>query len=148
MSLKDRIAEDMKAAMRAKETAKLGAIRLLMAAMKQKEVDERITLDDASIIAIADKLIKQRRDSASQYEKAGRQDLADIENAEITVLSAYMPAALSDDEIDAAVATAITQTGASSPADMGKLMGVLKPLLAGRADMTAVSAKVKTALAK
>jgi len=148
MSLKDRIAEDMKAAMRAKETAKLGAIRLLMAAMKQKEVDERITLDDASIIAIADKLIKQRRDSASQYEKAGRQDLADIETAEITVLSAYMPAALSDDEIDAAVATAITQTGASSPADMGKLMGVLKPLLAGRADMTAVSAKVKTALAK
>ena len=148
MSLKDRIAEDMKAAMRAKETAKLGAIRLLMAAMKQKEVDERITLDDASIIAIADKLIKQRRDSASQYEKAGRQDLADIENAEIAVLSAYMPAALSDDEIDAAVATAITQTGASSPADMGKLMGVLKPLLAGRADMTAVSAKVKTALAK
>lgn len=148
MSLKDRIAEDMKAAMRAKETAKLGAIRLLMAAMKQKEVDERITLDDASIVAIADKLIKQRRDSVSQYEKAGRQDLADVETAEIAVLSAYMPAALSEAEIDAAVATAIAQTGASGPADMGKLMGVLKPQLAGRADMTMVSAKVKAALAK
>lgn len=148
MSLKDRIAEDMKAAMRAKETAKLGAIRLLMAAMKQKEVDERITLDDASIVAIADKLIKQRRDSVSQYEKAGRQDLADVETAEIAVLSAYMPAALSEAEINAAVATAIAQTGASGPADMGKLMGVLKPQLASRADMTMVSAKVKAALAK
>lgn len=148
MSLKERISEDMKSAMRAKETAKLGAIRLLMAAMKQREVDERITLSDTDIIAIADKLIKQRRDSVSQYTAAGRQDLADAEQFEIQILSAYMPAALSDAEIDAAIAAAIAQTGASSPADMGKLMGSLKPLLAGRADMTAVSAKVKAALAK
>ncbi len=148
MSLKDRISEDMKAAMRAKESARLGAIRLLMAAMKQKEVDDRVTLDDAGIIAIADKLIKQRRDSVAQYEAAKREDLAEVERAEIAVLSAYMPAALSDAEIDAAVAAAIGQTGASGPADMGKLMGVLKPQLAGRADMTAVSAKVKAALAK
>lgn len=148
MSLKERISEDMKSAMRAKETAKLGAIRLLMAAMKQREVDERITLSDADIVAIADKLIKQRRDSVSQYSAAGRQDLADAEQFEIQVLSAYMPAALSDAEIDAAIAAAIAQTGAASPADMGKIMGVLKPQLAGRADMTAVSAKVKAALAK
>ena len=148
MSLKERISEDMKSAMRAKETAKLGAIRLLMAAMKQREVDERITLSDADIVAIADKLIKQRRDSVSQYSAAGRQDLADAEQFEIQVLSAYMPAALSDAEIDAAIAAAIAQTGAASPADMGKLMGILKPQLAGRADMTAVSAKVKAALAK
>ncbi len=148
MSLKERIAEDMKAAMRAKETARLGAIRLLMAAMKQKEVDERITLDDTAIIAIADKLIKQRRDSVSQYEAAGRQDLADVEKAEIAVLAAYMPAALSDAEIDAAVAAAVSQSGATGPADMGKLMAILKPQLAGRADMTAVSAKVKAALSR
>lgn len=148
MSLKDRISEDMKAAMRAKETARLGAIRLLMAAMKQKEVDERITLDDTSIVAIADKLIKQRRDSVSQYTAAGRQDLADAEQYEIQVLSAYMPAALSDAEIDAAIQAAMAQTGASGPADMGKLMGILKPQLSGRADMTAVSTKVKAALAK
>ena len=148
MSLKERISEDMKAAMRAKETAKLGAIRLLMAAMKQKEVDERVTLDDDAIIAIAEKLIKQRRDSITQYEGAKREDLAEIERAEIAVLAAYMPAALSEAEIEAAVAAAISQTGASSPADMGKLMGVLKPQLAGRADMTVVSAKVKAALAK
>lgn len=148
MSLKERISEDMKSAMRAKETAKLGAIRLLMAAMKQREVDERITLSDADIVAIADKLIKQRRDSVSQYSAAGRQDLADAEQFEIQALSAYMPAALSDAEIDAAIAAAIAQTGAASPADMGKLMGILKPQLAGRADMTAVSAKVKAALAK
>lgn len=148
MTLKDRITEDMKAAMRAKETAKLGAIRLLMAAMKQKEVDERITLDDAAIIAIADKLIKQRRDSASQYEAANRQDLADAERAEIQVLAAYMPVALSDAEIDTAIAAAISETGAAGPADMGKLMAALKPKLAGRADMSAVSARVKTALSK
>jgi uncharacterized protein YqeY len=147
MSLKERINEDMKAAMRARETARLGAIRLLMAAMKQREVDERITLDDAAIIAITDKLIKQRRDSVTQYEAAKRQDLADAEKAEIAILSAYMPAALSDAEIDAAVNEAIAETGAKGPADMGKLMGVLKPRLAGRADMTAVSARVKTQLA-
>lgn len=148
MSLKERISEDMKAAMRAKESAKLGTIRLLLAAIKQKEVDEQITLDDAAILAVTDKLIKQRRDSVAQYEAAARQDLADLERAEILVLQAYMPAALSDAEIDAAVAAAITQTGAAGPADMGKLMGVLKPQLAGRADMTAVSAKVKAALSK
>lgn len=148
MNLKESIAEDMKAAMRARETARLGTIRLLMAAMKQKEVDERIELDDAGIVAIIDKLIKQRRDSASQYEAAGRMDLADAEKAEIVVLTAYMPAALSDTEIEAAVAAAIAETGASGPADMGKLMGLLKPRLTGRADMTAVSAKVKAALAR
>ncbi len=148
MSLKERISEDMKAAMRAKESAKLGTIRLLLAAIKQKEVDEQITLDDAAILAVTDKLIKQRRDSVTQYEAAARQDLADLERAEIVVLQAYMPAALSDAEIDAAVAAAIAQTGAAGPADMGKLMGVLKPQLAGRADMTAVSAKVKAALSK
>ncbi|MBK9615680.1 MAG: GatB/YqeY domain-containing protein [Uliginosibacterium sp.] len=148
MTLKDRITEDMKAAMRAKDTAKLGAIRLLMAAMKQREVDERIMLDDAGIIAIADKLIKQRRDSASQYDSANRPDLADAERAEIDVLSAYMPAALSDKEIDDSIAAAIAETGATGPADMGKLMAVLKPKLAGRADMSAVSGRVKAALSK
>ena len=148
MTLKDRITEDMKAAMRAKDTAKLGAIRLLMAAMKQREVDERIMLDDAGIIAIADKLIKQRRDSASQYDSANRPDLADAERAEIDVLSAYMPAALSDKEIDDSIAAAVAETGATGPADMGKLMAVLKPKLAGRADMSAVSGRVKAALSK
>jgi uncharacterized protein YqeY len=148
MTLKERITEDMKAAMRAKETAKLGAIRLLMAAMKQKEVDERIALDDAGIIAIAEKLIKQRRDSASQYDAANRPDLANAERAEIEVLSAYMPAALSDAEIDAAIAATMTETGASAPAEMGKLMAALKPRLAGRADMSVVSARVKAALSK
>ena len=147
MTLKERINEDMKAAMRARETARLGAIRLLLAAIKQKEVDERITLDDAAVIAIAEKLIKQRRDSVSQYEAANRQDLADAEKAEIAVLSAYMPAALSDAEIDAAISASISESGATGPADMGKLMAVLKPKLAGRADMSAVSARVKTALA-
>ncbi|MDQ7988173.1 MAG: GatB/YqeY domain-containing protein [Candidatus Dactylopiibacterium sp.] len=148
MSLKERIAEDMKAAMRAKESARLGTIRLLMAAMKQKEVDERITLDDAAIVAITDKLIKQRRDSVSQYDAAGRQDLADAERAEIDILTAYMPAALTEAEVDAAIAAAIADTGASGPAAMGKLMGALKAQLAGRADMTVVSAKVKAALAQ
>lgn len=148
MTLKERITEDMKAAMRAKEAAKLGAIRLLMAAMKQKEVDERIALDDAGIIAIAEKLIKQRRDSASQYDAANRPDLANAERAEIEVLSAYMPAALSDAEIDTAIAATITETGVSGPAEMGKLMAALKPRLAGRADMSAVSARVKAALSK
>jgi len=146
MSLKERIFEDMKAAMRAKETAKLGAIRLLMAAMKQREVDERITLDDASIVAITEKLLKQRRDSVSQYDAAGRKDLADAERFEIEVLTAYMPAALSDAEIDAAIQASISETGASSAADMGKLMASLKPKLAGRADMSAVSTRVKAAL--
>lgn len=148
MSLKDRISDDMKAAMRARETAKLGAIRLLMAAMKQREVDERTILEDSAIITITEKLIKQRRDSISQYDAAGRRDLADAERAEIEVLSAYMPTALSDAEIDTAIAASMAETGAISPADMGKLMASLKPKLAGRADMNAVSVRVKTALAK
>ena len=148
MSLKERINEDMKAAMRAKDTARLSAIRLLLAAMKQKEVDERVTLDDAAVIAIIDKQLKQRRDSVTQYEAAKREDLAATERFEIEVLSAYMPVGLSDAEIDAAIAKAIADTGAAGPADMGKLMAVLKPALAGRADMAAVSAKVKAAFAK
>lgn len=148
MSLKERISEDMKAAMRAKDSARLGAIRLLLAAMKQKEVDERISLDDAATIAIVEKLIKQRRDSIAQYEAAGRTDLVNAEKFELEVLMAYMPAGLSEAEIDAAIDAAITQTGAAGPANMGKLMGVLKPQLAGRADMAQVSAKIKNRLAK
>ena len=148
MSLKEQITEDMKAAMRAKDSAKLIAIRLITAAMKQKEVDERVELDDAMVLAIIEKMIKQRKDSITQFEAGGRQDLADIEKGELAILSAYMPAGLSDAEIQAAVAEAVAQTGATGPQDMGKLMGVLKPKLAGRADMTVVSAMVKAALAK
>jgi uncharacterized protein YqeY len=148
MSLKEQITEDMKAAMRAKETAKLGTIRLLTAAMKQKEVDERIELNDTQVLAIIEKMIKQRKDSITQFEAGGRQDLADIEKAEVTVLSAYMPAAMSDAEIQAEVAAAVAATGAAGPQDMGKVMGVLKPKLAGRADMTAVSGLVKAALSQ
>lgn len=144
--LKDRITEDMKNALRAKDTARLGAIRLLLAAMKQREVDERIELTDADIVAIIDKMQKQRRDSITQYEKGGRQDLADAEKFEMTVLQAYMPAALSQDEIAAAVAEAIAATGAAGPQDMGKVMAVLKPKLAGKADMSAVSQLVKAKL--
>lgn len=147
MGLKEQITEDMKAAMRAKDTAKLSAIRLITAAMKQKEVDERVELDDAMILVILEKMVKQRKDSISQFEAGGRQDLADIEKAELAVLSTYMPASLSEAEIQAAVAAAVAETGASGPQDMGKLMGVLKPKLAGRADMTVVSALVKAALA-
>ncbi|MDB5800193.1 MAG: hypothetical protein JWL63_1132 [Rhodocyclales bacterium] len=148
MSLKERITEDMKTAMRAKETVRLSAIRLLLAAIKQKEVDERIVVDDAMTVVIIDKLLKQRRDSVTQYEAAKREDLAAIERQEIEVLSAYMPAGLSEAEIDAAVQAAIAETGASVPADMGKMMAALKPRLAGRADMAQVSAKIKAALAK
>lgn len=146
MSLKEQITEDMKAAMRAKDAGRLGTIRLLTAAMKQKEVDERIELTDAHVLAIIEKMIKQRKDSISQFEAGGRQDLADIEKAELTVLAAYMPPELSEAEISGEVAAAIAQTGAAGPQDMGKVMGVLKPKLAGRADMTAVSAVVKRAL--
>lgn len=146
MTLKERINEDMKSAMRAKETAKLGAIRLLLAAMKQKEVDERLTLDDDAVVAIIDKMLKQRRDSVAQYEAANRADLADAEKFEMTVLSAYMPAALSEEEVAAAVAKAVSDSGAAGPADMGKVMGLLKPLLAGRADMSQVSKLVKAKL--
>jgi uncharacterized protein YqeY len=138
----------MKAAMRAKDMAKLGTIRLLTAAMKQKEVDERVELTDGHVLAIVEKMIKQRKDSITQFEAGGRQDLADIEKAEVSVLSAYMPAAMSDAEIQAEVAAAVAATGAGGPQDMGKVMGVLKPKLAGRADMTVVSGLVKAALSK
>ena len=139
MGLKEQITEDMKTAMRAKDAARLGTIRLLQAAMKQKEVDERIELNDTLILAIIEKMIKQRKDSITQFEAGGRQDLAEVEKAEVAVLSAYMPAALSDAEVQAEVAAAVAAVGASGPQDMGKVMGVLKPKLAGRADMTAVS---------
>jgi hypothetical protein len=148
MGLKEQITEDMKAAMRAKDAVKLGAIRMLTAAIKQKEVDERIDVTDAQVLAIIEKMIKQRKDSISQFEAGGRQDLADIEKVELAILSVYMPAALSDAEVRAAVTDAIAETGAAGPQDMGKLMAVLKPKLAGRADMTAVSALVKAALSK
>ncbi|HTD04860.1 GatB/YqeY domain-containing protein [Undibacterium sp.] len=148
MSLKDQITEDMKSAMRAKEAAKLGTIRLLTAAMKQKEVDERVELTDTMVLAIIEKMIKQRKDSISQFEAGGRQDLADIEKAELAILSAYMPAGLSDAELQAEVTAAVAETGAAGPQDMGKVMAVLKPRLAGRADMTAVSGLVKAALTR
>ena len=148
MSLKDRINDDMKAAMRARETERLGTVRLLLAAIKQREVDEQITLDDAAVTAVVDKMIKQRKDSISQFEAAGRADLVAQESAELAVLAAYMPEQLSDAEIAAEVQAAVAQTGAAGPQDMGKVMGVLKGKLAGRADMTAVSALVKAALAK
>jgi uncharacterized protein YqeY len=147
MSLKDQITEDMKTAMRAKDSARLGTIRLLQAAMKQKEVDERVTLDDALIIAIVDKLIKQRKDSVEAYVKANRQDLADIEIAEMKVLEVYLPQRLSAQEITAAVQAIVAQVGASGPGDMGKVMGAVKTQLAGKADMGLVSAAVKAALA-
>jgi len=146
MSLKQQITDDMKVAMRAKETARLGAIRLLLAAIKQREVDERIELSDADVIAIIEKMNKQRRDSISQYEAAGRQDLADVEKFEMTVLANYMPQQLGEAEIAAAVAEAIAATGAAGPQDMGKVMGVLKPKLAGLADMGKVSALIKAQL--
>lgn len=145
-SLKDRIQDDMKSAMKARETERLNAIRLLMAAIKQREIDERITLDDAAVAAVIDKLIKQRRDSINQYEQAGREDLAAAERAEIDVLAPYQPAQLSAEEVDAAVKAAISQTGAAGPADMGKVMGILKPQLAGKTDLAAVSQRVKAAL--
>jgi len=147
MSLKDRIQDDMKAAMRARDKQRLGAIRLILAAIKQKEVDERIELDDGAVLAVVDKMLKQRRDSAAQYEGAQRFDLASAERFEIDVLSAYKPAGLSADEIAAAIEAAVAATGAAGPADMGKLMAVLKPQLAGKADMAEVSKLVKAALA-
>ena len=145
-SLKDRITEDMKIAMKARESERLSAIRLLLAAIKQREVDERIALDDAGVMVVVDKLIKQRRDSLSQYEQAGREDLAAVERAEIDVLTPYLPAQMSTDEVAAAIRAAIAQTGAGGPADMGKVMGVLKPQLAGKTDLSAVSQQVKSAL--
>jgi uncharacterized protein YqeY len=147
MSLNDTITEDMKAAMRAKDSERLGAIRMLTAAIKQKEVDERVTLDDVAVIAIVDKLIKQRKDSIEAFEKAARQDLADKEKAELKVLSAYLPARMSADEVAAAVKAIVAETGATGPGDMGKVMGAAKQRLAGKADMGQVSAAVKAALA-
>ena len=146
MSLKERITEDMKTAMRAKDSERLGTIRLLHSAMKQKEVDERIELDDAAIVAIVDKMIKQRKDSIAAFELAARQDLVDKEKAELAVLSAYLPERLSAQELTAAVQAIVTELGASGPGDMGKVMGAVKTRLAGKADMGAVSAAVKAAL--
>ena len=147
MGLREQITEDMKAAMRAKETGKLNTIRLVIAEIKRKEVDERIEItDDQTVVAIVEKMIKQRKDSITQFEAGGRADLADIEKAELAVLTAYMPAGLSDDEIAAAVAAAVAASGAAGPQDMGKVMAIVKPKLAGRADMTVVSALVKKAL--
>ena len=148
MSLKERITEDMKAAMRAREAQRLGAIRMLMAAVKQKEVDERIELDDTAVIGIVDKLIKQRKDSIEAFEKASRQDLADNEAAEIAVLQAYLPARLSQEEIAAQVKAIVAEVGAKGPGDMGKVMGAAKAKLSGKADMGQVSAAVKAALAQ
>ncbi len=146
MSLKARITDDMKTAMRAKDAPRLGTIRLLLAAMKQKEVDERVELADAEIVVIIDKMIKQRRDSIAQFEKGARQDLADQEKFELGILQSYMPQALSDAEIDAEIAAAMQATGAKVMADMGKVMAVLKPKLAGRADMAKVSTQIKAKL--
>jgi hypothetical protein len=145
--LKDRITDDMKSAMRARETLRLGAIRMLLAAIKQREVDEQITLDDVQVAAIVDKLIKQRRDSIAQFEQAGRTDLVDQEKAELAVLSVYLPAQADSAEIESLLAAAIATTGAAGPQDMGKVMALLKSKLAGRADLTAVSAMVKSRLA-
>ncbi|MBT8525270.1 GatB/YqeY domain-containing protein [Polynucleobacter paneuropaeus] len=148
MSLKDQITEDMKTAMRAKEVTRLGTIRLLLAAIKQREVDERVVVDDAGVLAIVEKLIKQRKDSIEQFAKAGRDDLVAVEQAEMIILQDYLPEQLSDAEISAAVSAAVTASGASGPQDMGKVIRILKPQLAGKADMGKVSGLVKAALAK
>ncbi|NCN88717.1 MAG: GatB/YqeY domain-containing protein [Gallionella sp.] len=146
MSLKTQIIEDMKTAMRARETARLGAIRLLLAALKQREVDERIELTDADVLAIIDKMLKQRRDSISQYKAANRQDLVDVEEFEVSVLQTYMPQQMNEAEIAAAVDQAISASGAAGVKDMGKVMAILKPQLAGRADLGKVSGLVKSQL--
>ena len=148
MTLKEQITEDMKSAMRAKEAERLGTIRLLLAAIKQREVDERITVDDVGIIAIIEKLIKQRKDSIEQFQKAGRTDLVDQESKELSILQAYMPAQLSAAEVQSAIQKVISDLGASGPQDMGKVIGALKAQLAGKADMGMVSGFVKAALAK
>ncbi len=148
MSMREQINDDLKAAMRGGDAARRDTIRLLLAALKQREVDERKVLTDADVLGIIEKMIKQRRDSIAQFEQGGRQDLADREKQELALLQAYMPQALGESEIAAAVAAAIAETGAAGPADMGKVMAVLKPKLAGRADMSKVSATVKTQLTK
>jgi hypothetical protein len=147
MTLKERVTEDMKAAMRAKDAARLSAVRLLLAAMKQKEIDERVELTDADVLGIIDKMVKQRRESIAQFEKAGRNDLADVEKSEIAVLSAYLPQQLSETEVGQAIAAAIAESGAAGVKDMGKVMALLKPRLAGKTDMGKVSGLVKAKLA-
>jgi uncharacterized protein YqeY len=146
MPLREQLNEDIKAAMKAREQDKLATLRLMLSAVKQREVDERITLDDAGVVAVVEKMIKQRRESIVQFEKGARQDLADKEKAEIAVLEAYLPKQLSAAEVEAVVAQAIAESGAKSPADMGKVMGLVKPKLAGKADMGKVSALVKSKL--
>ena len=146
MSLREQINDDLKTAMRSGETVRRDTIRLLTAALKQREVDERKTLSDVDVLAVIEKMIKQRRDSISQFEQGGRQDLADKEKQELKLLQTYMPQAMAEDELAAAIAAAVTETGAAGPADMGKVMAVLKPQLAGRADMGKVSAAVKAQL--
>jgi uncharacterized protein len=147
MSLKAQISEDMKAAMRAKESTRLGAIRLLQAALKQREVDERIELTDSDVIGVIEKMLKQRRDSISAYESANRTDLADIEKAEMVVLQAYLPKQLSDDEVAKVLEKVVADTGAESMKDMGKVMAAIKPLVAGKADMGKISGLIKARLA-
>ncbi|WAH64008.1 GatB/YqeY domain-containing protein [Xanthomonas hortorum] len=147
MPLKQQLTDDMKAAMKSGDKHSLGVIRLINAAIKQKEVDERIEMDDAAVIAVLDKMVKQRKDSVTQFEAAAREDLAQIEREEIVVIERYLPAKMGEAEIVAAIQAAIAETGASSPADIGKLMGALKPNLAGQADMGLVSALVKKSLA-
>ncbi|MCA3211271.1 MAG: GatB/YqeY domain-containing protein [Burkholderiales bacterium] len=146
-ALKDRLSEDMKAAMRAKDSARLGAIRFLLAAIKQREVDERISADDAVVLAVIEKMAKQRRDSIAQFEQAGRHDLADKEKAELALLQTYLPQPLSEDELLAAIRAAIAEAGGSGPQAMGKVMGLLKPRIAGRADPARASAMVRQLLA-
>jgi uncharacterized protein len=145
-TLKERISDDMKAAMRAGEKERLGTIRMLQAAIKQREVDERITLDDTQVLAVVEKMLKQRKESIAQFEQGGRTDLADKERSEIAQLQAYLPEQLSDAEVDALIKAAIASTGAASVKDMGKVMGVVKAQAAGKADMGAVSARIKAAL--
>ena len=147
MSLKQRLTDDMKAAMKGGDKASLGVIRLVQAAIKQREVDERVDLDDAQVLAVMEKMVKQRKDSVSQFEAAAREDLAAIERAEIEVIQRYLPEKLGEAEVQAAIDAAIAETGAAGPADMGKVMGVLKPKLAGQADMGQVSALLKKSLA-
>ena len=148
MSLKQRLTDDMKTAMKAGEKQRLGVIRLVNAAIKQKEVDERVELDDAAVLAVLEKMVKQRKDSVSQYEAANREDLAAIERAEIVVIETYLPAKLGEAEVLAAIEAAVAETGAAGPADMGKVMAVLKPKLAGQADMGLVSQLLKARLAR
>ena len=147
MTLRDRVTEDMKSALKAREAERLATLRLLLAALKQREVDERITLDDAGVVAVVEKMLKQRKDSVQQYEQAGRTDLADREKAEMAILTGYLPQQLADAELEAIIADAVAASGAKAPSDMGKVMAVVKPKVAGRADMGKVSALVKAKLA-